>query len=120
MAENQKPVATPKPKMAGVKPTTAAKPVAAPKPAAPVKPEKTIKPVKVKMVRNSYSMPAADHALLSEIKDNCLQTGLKVKKGDLLRAGLHLLTKLSPTDLAKLLKKSCPPRRGETCDEIRE
>ena len=67
------------------------------------------KPVKVKMVKDTFSMPAKDYALLTQLKKASQRTGLKVKKGELLRAGLRLLAKLEPDDLDQaiaLIKKS--------------
>lgn len=61
----------------------------------------TIKPAKARMVRDSYAMPEADHALLAELKKSCQQSGEKVKKGELLRVALHLLAKQKPADIFK-------------------
>jgi hypothetical protein len=75
----------------------------APKLAVP-KSTKPAKQAKVKMVSDSFSMPAPDFAALSELKKKCLRIGLKVKKSELLRAGLSLLAKLPPADLAKVIQ----------------
>lgn len=67
-------------------------------------PEKsTGKSVKVKSVRDTFSMPAADYALISSLKIAASDVGLKVKKSELLRAGLQLLSKLEATELKTLL-----------------
>lgn len=91
-------------KAAAVKP--AAKPVAkklaTPK-ANAKKVVKPAKPVKVKIVRDTFSMPAPDHALLTTLKKTCQDQGRKVKKSDLLRAGLALLAKLPPAELVKIV-----------------
>ncbi|MFM9913360.1 MAG: hypothetical protein ACKVN9_07500 [Methylophilaceae bacterium] len=118
MAENPKPApskAVVKLKVAAAKPAAkaaTATPVKkvpvkklATKPVAPKAPaKKTAKPVKVKMVRDSFSMPAPDHALLVSLKKSCQDNGRKVKKSDLLCAGVGLLAKLSSADLLKALK----------------
>ncbi len=108
-AKTTKPAATRKP-AATAKPVAAKAPAAAAPAAKPAKPATAAitvaKPVKAKLVSKSYTMLAADHALLSEIKQSTLQSGTKVKKGELLGAALSLLAKLSPTELEKLLKKN--------------
>lgn len=92
---------------------TAAKPAAksAPLPRKPATakaavsaPEKHVKKEKksdgkVKVIRDSFTMPQSDYELIAEIKQKMLKTGLHVKKSELLRAGLHVLSKLSATQL---------------------
>lgn len=88
----------------------AAKPApakAAPAKAVSIKPEKKKKAKKAegkisdkkKVVRDSFTMPQDDYALLTTLKQACLKTGLHVKKSELLRAGLHALGKLSAAQL---------------------
>jgi hypothetical protein len=94
-------------------PKTATKPIvkkspvarkrAAPK-AAIAKPEKKIKKEKkavekVKVVRDSFTMPQIDYDLITEIKQKALKAGLHVKKSELLRAGLQALSKLTTAQL---------------------
>jgi len=50
---------------------------------------------KVKLIRDSFSMPKNDYAKIGELKELCLKSGMQVKKSELLRAGLHALVKLS-------------------------
>ena len=112
------PVAAPKPAAkAKAAPKTAPKAktaVAAPaapkapavkKPAAPksvkatppkkVEPKKSeAKPVKVKMVRDSFTFPEADHSHLAALKKRVVALGQDVKKGELVRAGIALLAAL--------------------------
>ncbi len=101
--------ATPVAKQAKAKPATkvAAKPatkVAAKsankltdKSKAPVaKVEKLKKP---KLVRDSFTMPEAEYAVLGDVKKACLAAGVEVKKSQLLRIGLELLKK---TEMAQL------------------
>lgn len=54
---------------------------------------------KPKLVRDSFTMPESEYAVLSAVKKACLSAGVEVKKSQLLRIGLLLL---SQTDLAKL------------------
>jgi hypothetical protein len=65
------------------------------------KPAKDSKPKKVKMVRDSYTMPENDYARLADLKKKCLKAGVHVKKSELLRAGLIVLAKLPIATLQK-------------------
>lgn len=65
------------------------------------KPPKKDKPKKIKMVRDSFTMPENDYAKLAELKKKCLEAGVHVKKSELLRAGLICLSKLGNTALIK-------------------
>jgi len=69
------------------------------------KPAKEDKPPKIKMVRDSFTMPENDYAQFAELKKRCLQAGLQVKKSELLRAGLAGLTKLTDAALTKAVKQ---------------
>lgn len=90
----------------------AAKPASPRKSAAPkvatkataVKPEKRHKKEKksgekVKVVRDSFTMPQNDYALIAALKEKA--NGVHVKKSELLRAGLRLLSKLTAAQLNK-------------------
>jgi hypothetical protein len=46
-------------------------------------------------------MPQNDYSKLEELKLVCLKAGIQVKKSELLRAGLHVLGKLSAAQLKK-------------------
>ena len=63
-----------------------------PKKAEPKKSE--AKPVKVKMVRDSFTFPEADHSHLAALKKRVVALGQDVKKGELVRAGIALLAAL--------------------------
>lgn len=61
------------------------------------------KTVKAKVIRDSFSFPEHDYLKISELKKTCLAEGIHVKKGELLRAGLQLLIKLSPAELKQAI-----------------
>lgn len=63
---------------------------------AAAKVEKIKKP---KLVRDSFTMPEAEYAVLGDVKKACLAAGVEVKKSQLLRIGLELLKK---TEMAQL------------------
>ena len=77
----------------------ARKPAAAKVVAKPEKKPKKKADAKVKVVRDSFTMPQSDYELIAELKQKALKAGLHVKKSELLRASLQTFSKLSPTQL---------------------
>ncbi|MGZ8946272.1 MAG: hypothetical protein ACXW1W_12705 [Methylococcaceae bacterium] len=63
------------------------------------------KSAKVKVIRDSFSFPEQDYLKISELKKTCLAAGIHVKKGEILRAGLHLLTKLNLAELTQAVEQ---------------
>ena len=66
---------------------------------------KKIKTVKAKVIRDSFSFPEEDYLKISELKSTCLAAGIHVKKGEILRAGLDLLTKLNLDELKQAIEQ---------------
>ena len=70
------------------------------------------------LVRDSFTMPEQEYAVLAEVKQACLRAGIDVKKSELLRIGVALLGQLDlatlKTVLAALpqLKTGRPPSQG--------
>ncbi|NMM37993.1 MAG: hypothetical protein HHJ09_10820 [Glaciimonas sp.] len=101
---------------AAAKPAVA-KPAAA-KPAA-VKPV-VVKPVaavkekakKAKLVRDSFTMPEDEFAVLGKVKKTSLKAGFNVKKSELLRIGVALVDKLSVAQLQSALAGLMPLKAG--------
>lgn len=104
-----------------VKPRTA-KPVvvkvATPKPVKKSKKIKKLKKVasktevKVKVVRDSFTMPKTDYEKIATLKQACLKAGLYVKKSELLRAGLHAISSLSVAQLKLAIGKLAEIKTG--------
>ena len=65
-----------------------------------------------KLVRDSFTMPADDFALVGVLKGRALQVQRPAKKSELLRAGLHALAGLSPQALARALDALAPVKAG--------
>lgn len=80
---------TGKPVAARNKPAPASKSVATDKPKAP----------KIKMERDSFTMPKDEYAQIAALKKRLEGLGKPVKKSELLRAGLKLLSTLNDTAL---------------------
>jgi hypothetical protein len=70
--------------------------------AAPQKAAKKTKH-KMKVVRDSFTMPQNEYARIAEIKDICLKAKMHVKKSEVLRAGLILLAELNQGQLKRAL-----------------
>ena len=60
-----------------------------------------------KLVRDSFTMPADDFALVAVLKGRALQVQRPAKKSELLRAGLQALSALSPLARALSLSRMC-------------
>lgn len=60
---------------------------------------------KVKLVRDSFSFPKHEHALLGDIKQRALKLGKEFKKSEVLRAGIAHLASLTDGALVALLSK---------------
>lgn len=69
------------------------------------KQNKKEKPRKVKMIRDSFTMPENEYNLLGELKKKCLETGVHVKKSELIRAGLINLSRLNKSLLLKAVER---------------
>ncbi len=67
---------------------------------------------KIKVVRDSFSMPQEDFALIAKLKEKALANGMQVKKSALLRAGLQLLDKASALQLKRTLSALTPIKTG--------
>jgi hypothetical protein len=60
-------------------------------------------PAREKVIRDGFTMPVGDHALIAQVQAIGLQAGLHVTKSEVLRAGLHALLQSSPDALQQLL-----------------
>lgn len=76
---------------------------AAAKPMAVKGDKKKDKTEKVKVVRDSFTIPKAEYAQIAALKKRAMDLGQEVKKSELLRAGLLLLTSASDATLRKAL-----------------
>lgn len=114
-------VAAPARNPARAKPKADAAPV---KPAKPPKAPKAPKaPKREALVRDSFTMPQADFALIATLKERAVQFKRPAKKSELLRAGIAVLKSLSDDAFRQALaavpslKTGRPPKEGEEGDE---
>jgi hypothetical protein len=94
------------------KPTETASLVKAPQAAAPVKAKgkkEVVSPIakdkKIKVVRDSFTIPKNEFVQLADMKKKALGLGLEIKKSELLRAGLMLLSSMGDAAFKKALAK---------------
>lgn len=90
-------------------PKSAAKPAKAAKPkAAPVKADSADEPMREKaakstLVRDSFTMPAHEYEVLGKVKKACLKAGFEIKKSELLRIGVALISQMDMATLQRVL-----------------
>src|SRR6516164_7661164 len=56
-----------------------------------------------KVIRDSFTMPAADYELIGVLKQRCIGLGIAMKKSELLRAGLAALDLMPDQELAQVV-----------------
>ena len=77
------------------------------------------KPKKPKLVRDSFTIPKAEYAVLDEIKQRALTLARPVKKSEILRAGIKTLAALSDTALLAALAAVPTIKTGRpTAEEV--
>jgi hypothetical protein len=96
---------------------TAAKKVAtaskAPAPTVKTAPaEKKAPKQRVRLVRDSFTMPEPDFALIAALKGRAMAAQREAKKSELLRAGLHALMALDGASLVDALGRLQPLKVG--------
>jgi hypothetical protein len=80
--------------------------------AAPAVADKPPKTLKLRLVRDSFTMPESDFALVSVLKARALGLGRAAKKSELLRAGLQLLSQQDAPGLVAALERLQPIKTG--------
>jgi len=75
------------------------------KPAAAQKAAKPTKAKKVKLVRDSFTMPETEYAVIALLKKRCLDAGVSAKKSEILRAAIAGLSKMSDTSVVTAIRK---------------
>jgi hypothetical protein len=99
----KKPVVKP----SATKPVAKAPAAATKKVVAPTKPAAPAKPKKIKMVRDSLTMPKPEYAVLDELKQRAAKLTVPVKKTELIRAGIKALAAMN--DVAFLVAVRAVP-----------
>ena len=66
-------------------------------------PAKPLKDKKVKVVRDSFTIPKSELLQIGESKKRALALGVEIKKSELIRAGLQALTRMNDVAFKKAL-----------------
>ena len=91
----------------------AAKPAQKPQPIKAETPTKSDKKQpKQKVVRDSVTMPKNEYSMIAALKKQCLAAGVAVKKSELLRAGLKVLSGMTQANLNKQLSELAEIKTG--------
>ncbi len=108
MATRRTPAATPiKTAPTASKAVKAVRQSLKPAPKAAAKPaprDQEDKPRKPKMVRDSFTMPKDEYAVIALLKERAAKSGRPAKKSELLRAGITLLERLPAKALVAALQ----------------
>lgn len=66
---------------------------------------KSDKPMTPQLVRDSFTIPESEYVGLAKIKKACLKDGFEIKKSELIRIGISLVTSLSTSKVKSAKKK---------------
>jgi hypothetical protein len=66
---------------------------------------KPAKAKKAKLVRDSFTMPEAEYALIATLKKRCLNAGVSAKKSEILRAAVASLAKSSDASIVAAVRR---------------
>jgi hypothetical protein len=67
--------------------------------------DKAGKTKKPKLVRDSFTMPEEEYALIATLKRRCLNAGVSAKKSEILRAAIANLAKLGDASVVAALRR---------------
>lgn len=90
---------------AAPKPALAKKVAPAARSASSGKADKPVKAKKVKLVRDSFTMPETEYAVIALLKKRCLKAGVSAKKSEILRAAVAGLAKLSDGSVLAAIRR---------------
>lgn len=81
--------------------------------AADAKPRKKHRPPAQKVIRDTFSMPEGDHALIAELQEQLVrENALVLNKSEILRAGLHALRSMPGAQRMKVAQSVENLKRG--------
>lgn len=60
-------------------------------------------PSRPKIVRDTFTIPEGDYALIAKVKKDCMKAGVEANKSEIVRAGLKLLAGMNQTELKDAL-----------------
>lgn len=81
------------------------------------KKEASEKGKKVKLVRDSFTMPESEYALVAQVKKRCIAKGVPAKKSEVLRAAIASFAQLSDAAIGQALAGLAPIKTGRPPNE---
>ena len=57
-----------------------------------------------KVIRDAFSIPQNDYDLIAKLRQECLIQGIPMNKGEIIRAGLHALNNMTPSELKEIAR----------------
>ncbi len=82
------------------------------KPAARKTEDKSNKHKHARLIRDSFTIPEDEYALLAETKMACIDAGFEIKKSEVIRIGIALAYELSTSRLKKAQQALQPVKTG--------
>lgn len=73
---------------------------------------KVSKSAREKVVRDSFTMPTKEYAKIAKAKEACLKAGFQIKKSELLRIGIAVISDMGPKKLKSAQAKLDPIKTG--------
>lgn len=70
------------------------------------------KPEAVKTIKDTFTFPEVDHDMIAELIKDAMALGVGMNKSEIIRAGLHALSKLSDGEKFSTLQSVEPTPRG--------
>lgn len=67
---------------------------------------------KIRLVRDSFTMPESEYAAVAALKARCLNSGVATRKSEILRAAIAGLVRLSDTDLVEAIQSLAAIKTG--------
>ena len=69
-----------------------------------------------RVIRDSFSLPVSDYALISALRQRALKAGIQANKSELVRAGLRLLHEMTEADFLAAVQRIDKIKTGRPPD----
>ena len=69
-----------------------------------------------RVIRDSFSLPVSDYAVISALRERALKAGIHANKSELVRAGLRLLQDLKEADFVVAVQRIEKVKTGRPSD----
>lgn len=70
-----------------------------------------------RVIRDSFSLPASDYAIISALRDRALKAGVQANKSELVRAGLRVLQEMKEADFLAAIQRIEKIKTGRPSDK---